>query len=191
VEALLSQLNAFPGVVGSLLADDQGRVLASAFPPAFDAEVLSQLGLVAAEGIAGLNADGPGLRTLGLRYGDAQVVVRPLAGASLVFLCTRNANPQPLLMSAAAAAPRVERLVAQRQAAPAPQSAGARGRIHGIVQRIDAVIARRHLDRFRVRGEIAIRAGFALDFADPDAVDDPARVARLLEAALGVLGESV
>jgi hypothetical protein len=60
-----------------------------------------------------------------------------------------------------------------------------------MVQRIDALIALRGLDRFKVRGEIAIRAGFALDFVDPDTLDEPETVSRLARAASAVLGEPV
>jgi hypothetical protein len=103
-------------------------------------------------------------------------------------------NLQPLAISAAVAAPKLERLLearAVRAAIADPPVSAEVGKLHELVARIDAAIARRGLDRYRVRGEIAIRAGFSLDFVDPDTLDEPGEVARLAAAAAAVLGEPV
>jgi predicted regulator of Ras-like GTPase activity (Roadblock/LC7/MglB family) len=194
MHSLLRQLNAVPGVVGTLLSDAEGRLLAQAFPPLFDPSILLEAAAALASGSAGLEAACGPVRTIDLRYGEARIVVRPLHGASLLFLCNKGVNVPALAISVAVAAPRLERLAAARTApepAPDPPVPAEVGRLHEMVRRIDAVIARRRLDRFKVRGEIAIRAGFALDFVDPDSLDEPESVARLAEAAGAVLGEPV
>ncbi len=61
--------------------------------------------------------------------------------------------------------------------------------LHQAVQRIDSAIERRKLDRFKSRGEIAIRAGFG--FIDADTPDDPVMLSKLKAAASAVLGESI
>ena len=52
-------------------------------------------------------------------------------------------------------------------------------------------IARRRLDRFKVRGEIAISAGFGLAFIDSETPDDPVKLAKLKVAATAILGEPI
>lgn len=218
MESLLRQLAALPGVVGSLLCDAEGRLLAQAFPPFFEVSRLREAARILGDGSAGLETVCGPIAMIDLRYGEGRIVAAPVAGCWLLFLCAAAVNLRLLAISAAAVAPRIERL---RAAPPPPPVGGALatqaelkrlleraleggeespevelgfvevGRLHRMVQAIDAVIARRGLDRFRVRGEIALRAGFALDFVEPDTLDEPAPVARLAAAASAVLGESV
>ncbi|HEX9052248.1 MAG TPA: roadblock/LC7 domain-containing protein [Anaeromyxobacter sp.] len=95
----LQQLGAVPGVVGGLLFDGRGEVLASAFPPVFDAAGLRGLaGRLGADGyfqewMAGENA------ALDLRYQDGNVAVRAVDGSWLLVLYTAQANAQLLSMS--------------------------------------------------------------------------------------------
>jgi predicted regulator of Ras-like GTPase activity (Roadblock/LC7/MglB family) len=194
MHALLSQLRAVPGVVGCMVSDPEGRLVAQAFPPLFDGSMLLEAARTLADASAGLEtACGP-VGMVDLRYADARIVVKPLSGASLLFLCAKGMNLQPLAISAAVAAPKLERLLearAVRAAIADPPVSAEVGKLHELVARIDAAIARRGLDRYRVRGEIAIRAGFSLDFVDPDTLDEPGEVARLAAAAAAVLGEPV
>lgn len=217
MESLLRQLAALPGVVGSLLCDAEGRLLAQVFPPPFELSALREAARILGDGAAGLETVCGPIGMIDLRYGEERIVAAPVAGGWLLFLCAAAANLRLLAISAAAAVPRIERLRAAPPppvgSAPATQAELKKlleealeggeespqvelgfaevGRLHRMVQAIDAVIARRGLDRFRVRGEIALRAGFALDFVEPDTLDEPAPVARLAAAASAVLGESV
>lgn len=129
----LQDLAAVPGVVGSLVFDARGGVLASAFPPVFDASGLRTL----AERLAGdgyfhqwMTTDAG---TMELRYADGLVSIRSIADAWLLVLSTPAANAQLLSMSltqvvrrlraagplAPAEPPRVA-VAAPAQAAPAP-----------------------------------------------------------------------
>ncbi len=117
-QASMQQLAAVPGVVGSLVFDAAGTVVASAFPPVFDAAGLQQLA-------AQLSADGyfqewltGEQAALDLRYLDGHVVVRSLDGSWLLVLCTAQANAQLLSMSLTQV---VRRLRAPGAAAAAPQ----------------------------------------------------------------------
>ncbi len=192
MQTLLRQLNAMSGVVGSMAFAPEGRLLAQEFPPGFDASALAEAARLATEAVAGLGtATGP-VRLLDLRYGAARIVVRPMAGANLLFLCTSGMNLQLLSISASVAAPRLEKLAAEQAAAPpaAPAAAAAHpSRLHAIVQRINELIERKKLDPFQVRGEISLKAGFALGFIDAETPDDPDKVAKLRAAASAVLRE--
>lgn len=98
-EAALEQLGAIPGVVGSMVFDASGAVIADAFPEVFDRSGLDRLaGQLAGDGyfqewLAGDSA------VLDLRYGDGQVVARSLGGTWLLILCTAQVNGALLTMS--------------------------------------------------------------------------------------------
>jgi predicted regulator of Ras-like GTPase activity (Roadblock/LC7/MglB family) len=99
-QSALEQLAEVPGVVGSMVFETSGALVASAFPPVFERETLRQLAsrLTADsyvhQWMVGEDA------ALGLRYADGHAVVRSLDGSSwLLVLCTAEANAQLLSMS--------------------------------------------------------------------------------------------
>ncbi len=112
LQALLGRLNAVDGVVGSFVCDAGGRLLAQAFPPVFETRLLERAAGAVAQGAAGLGSVTGGVGLLDFRFGESRVLVRPVRGGSLVFLCTPAVDPQPLAICAAAALPRLESLVA-------------------------------------------------------------------------------
>ena len=198
MQAVLANLNAVPGVVGTLLCGADGELIAHAMPPAFDPASLAETARAVAEGAAGLATITGPVRMVELRHAGARIVVRPLEGASLLFVCAPTAAVQPLAISASVAAPRLEKLLAERggepPAPPAPPPsapAAAGGQRLAAVQRIDAAIRKRRLDPFKVRGEIAIKAGFGLGFIDAETPDDPEKLRKLKAAAGAVLGEPI
>jgi predicted regulator of Ras-like GTPase activity (Roadblock/LC7/MglB family) len=197
MQTLLEELNAIPGVVGSLVCGAGGEVLAQAFPPLFDREALAGAAKVVAESTAGLDTVTGAVQLLDLRYASARLVVRPVTGGNLLFLCSPSMNLQPLAISVSVAVPKLEALVAERAgAAPVPDRApatpaGAPGQLQAAVQRINEVIERKRIDPFTARGEIALKAGFGLGFIDADTPDDPEKLSRLKVAAQAVLGESI
>ncbi len=190
--AILAQLNAVPGVVGSLVSDAQGNLLAHEFPPGFDVARLRVAASVISDRAAGLDAAVGTVGTIDLRYAMARVVIRPIADGRLLFLCTPAANLQTLLLSTSGAVRRLESLLAggdaaakSEVAAPAPVPTGA---LHKLVQDIDAAITRSGADRYKLRGRIALMAGFALDLVDPESPDDAGKLQKLKTAASVVLG---
>lgn len=185
----LVRLNAVPGVIGSMACDARGQVLAQAFPPTFDTAVLEDAAAALVERGAGLETAVGLLRTIDLRYANARVVVRVVDGLRLLFLCTPAVNVQTLLMSASGAARSLERLVAGSGPAPATPAAPAGGQLYRLVQRIDEFTVRAGLDRYKLRGKIAFKAGFSLDLIDPNTPDDPGKLQKLKAAASGVLGQ--
>jgi hypothetical protein len=65
------------------------------------------------------------------------------------------------------------------------------GQMYETVKQIEAVIAKKGLPQFRMKGLIAIRVGFALSLVSDKTPDDPAKIAALRAAAKEVLGEPV
>jgi predicted regulator of Ras-like GTPase activity (Roadblock/LC7/MglB family) len=194
MQALLNHLNAVPGVIGTLVCGPDGQLIANAFPPIFEEALLAEVAKTVADSTAGLATITGAVRLLDLRHANARIVARPVAGATMLFLCLPSMSLQPLEISASVAAPKLERLVAAGPTA-APDAAPARaakgGSLHALVQRIDAVIERRKLDPFDTRGAIALQAGFGLGFIDAGTPDDAEKLSRLRAAASAVLGESV
>ena len=130
MESVLKQLNTVPGVVGSMVCDLDGGLVAKTFPAVFDDEVLSGAARILVDGAAGLETVTGKVGMIDLRYADARIVVRPMSGAHLVFLCAAQTNLQLLNISTSVAVPKLERLVAARPppgptavAAPAPAKA--------------------------------------------------------------------
>ncbi len=198
MQTLLDHLNAVPGVVGSLVCGSDGQLLAHAFPPVFDEALLADVAKTVAESTGGLaTLTGP-VKMLDLRHAKARILVRPAAGATLLFLCNPAMNVQPLEISTSIAVPKLEKLVAQRTAVaaapavPTPAHGAAQpGKLFAVVQKINAAIQRKKLDPFATRGEIAMKAGFGLGFIDADTPDDAEKLSKLRSAASAVLGEAV
>jgi predicted regulator of Ras-like GTPase activity (Roadblock/LC7/MglB family) len=199
MEALL-KLNAVPGVLGSMACDARGQVLAHAFPPTYDERRLQEVAAALAERSAALEAAVGPVRTIDMRFANARVVARTVDGVRLLFLCSSAVNLQTLVMSATGAARTMERLIPgpPADAAPPPGPAapaggggggGGGGKLYQLVQRIDQLIIRGGLDRFKVRGQIAFKSGFALDLVEPETPDDPAKLQKLRAVASELLGQ--
>jgi predicted regulator of Ras-like GTPase activity (Roadblock/LC7/MglB family) len=112
MKAALTQLNAVPGVIGSLCCDGDGHLRIHAFPPRFSAELLAEVAQTVADGAHGLAlADHPA-RGLELRFETARVLVRPCGGGHLLVMSDRSTSPQLLAVAMGVAAKKLERLLA-------------------------------------------------------------------------------
>ncbi len=120
MQTVLNQLSALPGIVGSLVYDTEGQVLASAFPPLFDMEALAQAAGVLLYGASGMEAAAGRITALDLRFGESRLVVRPIKGANLLLLCSAQVNLQFINISVAMAIPKIEKLVISQPALTPP-----------------------------------------------------------------------
>jgi predicted regulator of Ras-like GTPase activity (Roadblock/LC7/MglB family) len=118
MKALLTQVNTVPGVVGSMVCNLEGSVVAKTFPSLFDDADLANAARILVDGAAGLETVTGKIGMVDLRYGDSRIIVRPMTGAHLVLLCTGQTNLQMLSISTAVALPKLEKLLA----APPPPS---------------------------------------------------------------------
>lgn len=192
VSIVLRQLNAVPGVVGSLVSDAKGILVAHAFPPEFTEVRLRAAAQAIADRASGLEAAVGIVGTVDLRFSTARVVIRPIADGKILFLCAPSTNIQALLLSTAGALRRLEELLGAGEPTPHPRPAAApapSGALFRLVQEIDAALARTGAERFKLRGRIALMAGFSLDLVEPDSPDDPETVQKLRNAAAVVLGK--
>ena len=126
MQTLLENLNAVPGVVGSMICDVEGRVVGHAFPAEFDDAVLAGAAAVLADGSVGLQTVTGPIGLVDLRYGAARVVAKPLSHGLVLLLCEKSVNLQRLLIEVAVAGKRLERIAtAVEVAAPAEPDAAA------------------------------------------------------------------
>jgi hypothetical protein len=65
------------------------------------------------------------------------------------------------------------------------------GKLYEAVQKIDAAITQKNLDRADMRGKIGLKAGVLLAVLKADTPDDPAKLDKLRRAAQDVLGIEV
>jgi len=188
MQELLSQLNSVPGVVGSLVFDADGQLVAQAFPETWEPSRLRGAAAALADRTSALEAALGTLGTIDLRFADARILVKPMAGARLLLLCAPTINSQLVAMSSSGVIRRFQKLADARSVRREP---AAGGQLWAAVQRINSLIGRSGKDPFKLRGQIALKAGFSLDLIDPDTPDDPVKLEKLAAAAGTVLGQFI
>lgn len=98
MDAVLQQLSAIPGVVGSMVFDATG-LRGAAFPALFDRQALEGLARELAQDTFFQEwTQGEGA-LYELRFAEGRVSVRPVDAGWLLVLCTAQANPQLVAMS--------------------------------------------------------------------------------------------
>lgn len=189
MQTLLRQLNSVPGVVGSLVCDPDGRLLAYAFPPTVEVGTIERAAAAVTERTAALQTALGRIGTIDLRYTGSRIVVKVMGGARVLFLCSPSVNLQLLAMSAAG----VLRRLHEPEPEPAGEPAGpaAASALYEAVQLVEALVAQSGGDRIRLRGQIALKAGFTLDLVDADTPDDPVKLRSLKAAVRAVLGQDI
>lgn len=110
MQVVLAQLNALPGVVGSLVCSGEGRVLAHAFPPVFEPAAIEEVARALVDGAMALPSASEPDDLLDLRFKDVRLLARPFSGAWLAVLCSRTTNLQLILLSMTAAIARLNKL---------------------------------------------------------------------------------
>jgi len=196
MQALLGSLVNVPGVIGTMLCSPEGELLAHAFPPTFEPARLRDAATALAGRGRALEAALGRVGTIDLRYAGGRVVVKGMDGARLLFFCAPSINLELLTMSVSGAVADLERAVQVVRPSPAQAAAQAATPVSGsrlweAVQRINALIERSGEEPFKLRGKIALKAGFSLDLIDADTPDDPGRLQKLKAAASAVLGQPV
>ncbi len=76
----------------------------------------------------------------------------------------------------------------------APQQARAapvESQLYQTVQAVEALIRQSGGDRVKLRGQIALKAGFTLDLVEADPPDDPVKLQGLRAAVRAVLGQDI
>ena len=110
METILSQINSVPGMIGSMVCDDQGHLLARVFPPSFDAKVLKEAVSVFTDNLPGLRGLTDDIVMFDFRCLNGRIIIRPVAKGYLILLCSSAVNLQFLTISMNVAVKKLEKL---------------------------------------------------------------------------------
>lgn len=168
MQKVLQQLITVPEVVGSMVCDQEGHLLAHAFPAIFDESILQKA--AAAWGRRRLWAaetDGS-MGTLDLRYSNGRIISRSVQSSTLVLLCTKAVNLQVLSISLNVARHKIEDLL-NTEAAPVAEVTAASAEVpaaptidsEGIVLTVDQLPASEASRGFDELGMAAINQSTA------------------------------
>jgi len=124
MQTVLAQLNTIPGVVGCMLCDPKGRMLANVFPSTYDEGLVIDLASAVADGVVGLDLTQEAVSMMDLRFGQSRVLLKPIPSGLLLVLCAKGTNVYFLAPSLAVAATKLERLRATSPASAEPWDAG-------------------------------------------------------------------
>jgi predicted regulator of Ras-like GTPase activity (Roadblock/LC7/MglB family) len=113
MHTVLQSLHTVPGIIGGLLSDDEGGVLAHSFPPIFDLSSLQAISSGLNYNIMGLQDATGGVKLLDLRFEHGRIIVKPLPNNFLLMLCEPNLNLQLLSISMNVAIKKIEKLFSQ------------------------------------------------------------------------------
>jgi len=128
LQTVLQHVNTVPGIIGSMVCDDEGRLAAHLFPPLFDSTMLEGTARILANSPFTLEEAAGGNELIDLRYNDARIIVKPLPSSYVLLLCTKTINLQLLTIALNVAGKKLDKLLRERvqpaTAAPVPAPAG-------------------------------------------------------------------
>ncbi len=120
MEAILKNINAINGVLGSFVCDEEGQALARALPGIFDDDMLAQAGRTAAQTTASLwMAKQRVVGEIDLLFSGGRLIVKGLEGACLCILCTPRLNLPLLNLTANVAVKKLQRKISEARSRPA------------------------------------------------------------------------
>jgi predicted regulator of Ras-like GTPase activity (Roadblock/LC7/MglB family) len=118
MQTVLQQITAIDGVMGCSLYNDQGKILAAACPLILDEK---QLGTAAGTVLDCLHAlqISQTMVSMDLRFSEGRLMVRPLSGAFISVLCSKNVNMSMVNITLNLALRKIEQMLPKLGAAPA------------------------------------------------------------------------
>lgn len=112
--------------MGSMVCDEEGRLLVHAFPPLFNKPMLEEAAIIigsSASGLPGFDEGGSGL--VELRFQDTRILLKPLVSRVLLIFCQNTINVPYLNITLKVAVKRLEKLLEQLVVQPLQQPAAA------------------------------------------------------------------
>jgi predicted regulator of Ras-like GTPase activity (Roadblock/LC7/MglB family) len=99
MDTVLQQINQVQGVIGCLVCNSGGEVLAQAFPPIFDTSTLQIAAASSVDAVAGLNEYAGGVDLIDLNCNDGRIIIKSMPKGFLFLLCVGTVNMQVLSIS--------------------------------------------------------------------------------------------
>jgi predicted regulator of Ras-like GTPase activity (Roadblock/LC7/MglB family) len=172
-----------------MVCDQDGALLAHALPPMLDLATIERAAAALAERTAAMQtALGP-VGMIDLRYANSRIVVKAVGGARVLFLCSPSINLQLLAMSASGVLRQMDKV--ERAAPHQERAAPVNSQLYQAVQAVEELIQQSGGDGVKLRGQIALKAGFTLDLVDADTPDDPVKLQSLRAAVGAILGQDI
>lgn len=110
MHTIMLSLTSVPGVMGGMLSDEQGNVLAHSFPPYFDASTLKEAAGMFQDTTAGLQDVTGGVKLYDARFELGRLIIKTLPHLFVVVLCQPVVNIQLLYISLNVAIKKIEKL---------------------------------------------------------------------------------
>lgn len=99
MDSVLKQINQVQGVIGCLVCNDGGEVLAQAFPPIFDVSILQNAAASSMDAVTGLNDYAGGVDLIDLQCSEGRILIKNMPRGFLFLLCAGAINMQMLNIS--------------------------------------------------------------------------------------------
>ena len=123
MQAIMRGLTAVPGVMGGLLSDERGTVLAHSFPPLFDQGTLTGITELLQDNMDGLYEATGGVKLFDMRFELGRIIIKRLPRMFMVILCQPVVNVQLLFISINVAIKKIEKVAVESLPVQAPQQA--------------------------------------------------------------------
>jgi hypothetical protein len=110
MQSIMMGLTTVPGVMGGMLSDERGNILAHSFPPLFDQGTLKGVTDLLLDNTVGLQEVTGGVKLFDMRFELGRVIIKTLPRMFLVILCQPSVNVQLLFISMNVAIKKLEKL---------------------------------------------------------------------------------
>ncbi len=123
MQSIMLGLTSVPGIMGGMISDERGNVLAHSFPAYFDAGNLKSAAELLQDNTVGLQDVTGGVKLFDIRFELGRLIIKTLPNMFIVILCQPTVNIQLLYISLNVAIKKLEKLsVDQLLAQPAKQA---------------------------------------------------------------------
>lgn len=117
MQTIMLGLKSVAGVMGSMLSDEKGNVLAHSFPAIFDQSTLNDVAVLINDNSLGLQEVTGGVKLFDIRTGLGRIIVKPLPRMVITVLCETTINVQLLSISLNVVAKKLEKFSDEQMAA--------------------------------------------------------------------------
>ncbi|MBW4055140.1 MAG: hypothetical protein HIU83_07025 [Proteobacteria bacterium] len=122
MQTILFGLNSVPGVMGGMLSDERGTVMAHSFPPYFDTATIKGAAELLQDNTIGLHDVTGGVKLFDIRFELGRLIIKTLPHMFVVVLCQPSVNIQLLLISLNVASKKLEKLPSDQSSAQGAQA---------------------------------------------------------------------
>ena len=131
MQTILQQITSIDGVIGSSVYNDQGKILAAACPLILDNKQLETAAGTILDCLHALQISQT-VSSMELRFSEGRLIVRPLGGAFISVLCSKNVNTSMVNITLNLALRKLEQMLPKPGEAPvvaAPTTSGTEGMV--------------------------------------------------------------